>query len=54
MVAGTPSYPNDYPFENLLELTVACKDIVKLFHNNHILKAHLEAEQLAHALRYLV
>ena len=51
---GAPSYPIDYPFENLLEFIVACKDIVKLFHNNHILKAKLEAEQLAHTLRHLV
>jgi hypothetical protein len=27
---------------------VAGKDLVKLFHNNHILKAHLEAEHSWH------
>ena len=39
------TYPIDYPFENLLEFIEACKDIVKLFHNHHALKAQLQAEQ---------
>ena len=29
------TYPIGYPFEELLDFIVACKDTTKLFHNSH-------------------
>ncbi|KAI2498263.1 transposase [Fragilaria crotonensis] len=49
-----PSYPVGYPFEDLLEFFSVCKDIVKLFHNSHALKAQLYIEQKKAGVRGLV
>ena len=41
---NTASYPDDYPFENLLGFVLSCKDIVTFFHVHHGLKAkHIAA-----------
>ena len=34
-------YPDGYPFEQLLKFALACKEIVKFFHNHHVEKAQL-------------
>ena len=49
-----PTYPINYPFEELLDFIAMCKSVVKLFHNSHILKAQLEAEQAKAGVRVLV
>jgi hypothetical protein len=48
------TYPINYPFEDLLEFIAICKDIVKLFHNNHGLKAQLKHEQKKSGVKGLV
>jgi Protein of unknown function (DUF 659) len=41
--SGNPaSYPDDYPFEDLLEFVLSCKEVVSFFHNRHVLKAKLK------------
>jgi Protein of unknown function (DUF 659)/hAT family C-terminal dimerisation region len=35
------TYPTGYPFEDMLMFTAGCRDIVKFFHNHHIVKAQL-------------
>jgi Protein of unknown function (DUF 659)/hAT family C-terminal dimerisation region len=40
-----PSYPIGYPFEEMLQLAIDCKDIVKFFHNHHAVKAKLRQMQ---------
>ena len=35
------TYPDGYPFEILHDFVEDCKNVVKLFHNHHILKAQL-------------
>ena len=32
------AYPDRYPFEPLLEFVAMCKDVVKFFHNHHVVK----------------
>jgi hypothetical protein len=39
------TYPIGYPFQKMLEFIVDCKDIVKLFHNHHVVKAQLQELQ---------
>ncbi len=39
------TYPVGYPFEDLLQFAIDCKDIVKFFHNHHVPKAQLEKAQ---------
>jgi len=48
------TYPLDYPFEHLLDFIVDCKDIVKLFRNNHVLKAQLDGFQKIAGVRSLI
>ena len=48
-----PSYPIDYPFEDLLELVEDCKDVVKFFHNHHVVKAQLQEAQKVAGVRPL-
>jgi hypothetical protein len=38
-------YPDGYPFEDLLNFANDCKDIVKFFHNHHVVKAVLSKMQ---------
>ena len=40
-----PSYPIDYPFEDLLENVEDYKDVVKFFHNHHVVKVQLQEAQ---------
>jgi hypothetical protein len=35
------TYPDQYPFELMLEFIACYKDVVKYFHNHHVAKAHL-------------
>ena len=49
-----PTYPVNYPFEELLNFISVCKGIVKLFHNSHTLKAQIEAEKTKAGVRVLV
>ena len=39
------TYPIGYPFQKMLEFIVSCKDIAKLFHNCHVVKAQLQELQ---------
>jgi hypothetical protein len=41
------TYPDQYPFELMLEFVAGCKDVVKYFHNHHVAKAQLRELQLA-------
>jgi hypothetical protein len=41
------TYPDQYPFELMLEFIACCKDVVKYFHNRHIAKVHLRDLQLS-------
>lgn len=45
-----PTYPNDYPFEEMLQLAVDCKDLVKFFNNHHAMKTKLKQMQQADKL----
>jgi hypothetical protein len=44
------TYPDDYPFQNLLEFVVDCRELVSFFHNHHAensrLSQALEEEKL--------
>jgi hypothetical protein len=44
---GEKQYPDDYPFEYLIEFTTACKDVIVFFHNHHVMKAKLASAQEA-------
>jgi len=48
------TYPNQYPFELMLEFIACYKDVVKYFHNHHVAKAHLRDLQLSTGARTLV
>ena len=48
-----PSYPIDYPFEDLLEFVEDCKDVVEFFHNHHVVKAQLQESQKVADVRLL-
>ncbi len=48
------TYPDQYPFELMLEFIACCKDVVKYFHNHHVAKAHLRDLQLSAGARTLV
>jgi hypothetical protein len=48
------TYPDQYPFELMLEFIACCKDVIKYFHNHHIAKAHLRDLQLSAGVRTLV
>jgi hypothetical protein len=53
--SGNPAkYPDDYPFEYLLQFVSSCKDIVTFFHNHHVLKAKLKVALQAAKLKSLV
>jgi hypothetical protein len=45
-----PTYPEGYPFEEMLQLAVDCKDLVKFFHNHHVMKTRLTQMQMADKL----
>ncbi len=49
-----PTYPVDYPFEDMLMFINECKDIVKFFHNHHVAKAQLQEMQKTTGARALV
>jgi hypothetical protein len=36
-----PTYPDGLPFESLVQFAVDCTDIVKFFHNHHVVEAKL-------------
>jgi Protein of unknown function (DUF 659) len=40
-----PTYPDGFPFEPLVQFAVDCKDIIKFFHNHHVVKAKLSGLQ---------
>ncbi len=48
------TYPDQYPFELMLEFIACCKDVVKYFHNHHVAKAHLRDLQLSAGARTLI
>jgi hypothetical protein len=48
------TYLDQYPFELMLEFIVCCMDVVKYFHNHHVVKAHLQDLQLSAGVRMLV
>jgi len=48
------TYPDQYPFELMLEFIACCKDVVKYFHNHHIAKAHLRDLQLSASAQTLI
>jgi hypothetical protein len=48
------TYPDQYPFELMLEFIACCKDVVKYFHNHHVAKAHLRDLQLSAGAQTLV
>lgn len=48
------TYPDNYPFESLLEFAKSCKAVVKFFHNHHVVKAQLSKEQEARKLPQLI
>ena len=39
---GPAEYPAGYPFEDLLQFAIDCKDVVSFFHNHHVPKAKLK------------
>jgi len=47
------TYPDQYPFEAILEFVASCKDVVKFFHNHHVAKAQLQERQQAANARAL-
>jgi hypothetical protein len=47
-------YPDQCPFELMLEFIACCKDVVKYFHNHHVAKAHLRDLQLFAGARMFV
>ena len=53
--SGNPaSYPDDSPFEDLLEFVLSCKEVVTFFHNHYVLKAKLKAALESAKLKALV
>ena len=50
----TATYPVGYPFEEMLLFINECKDIVKFFHNHHVVKAQLQELQKTSGARSLV
>jgi hypothetical protein len=47
------TYPDDYPFEEMLQLAADCKDLVKFFHNHHVMKTKLTQMQAVNNLNAL-
>jgi len=45
------TYPDDYPFEEMIQLAIDCKDLVKFFHNHHVMKTKLTQMQSANSLK---
>ena len=43
--SSEPSYPIYYPFEDILEFVEDCKEVIKFFHNHHVVKAQLQEAQ---------
>ncbi|KAH6593552.1 hypothetical protein BASA50_007266 [Batrachochytrium salamandrivorans] len=48
------TYPIGYPFQEMLEFIVDCRDVVKMFHNHHVVKAQLQELQRTTKSRVLV
>ena len=48
------TYSVGYPFLAMLIFVSACKDVVKFFHNHHVVKARLQEAQKAESLCSLV
>ncbi|KAH6569979.1 hypothetical protein BASA60_008002 [Batrachochytrium salamandrivorans] len=48
------TYPIDYLFQEMLEFIVDCRDVVKMFHNHHVVKAQLQELQRTTKSRVLV
>ena len=48
------TYSVGYPFVDMLIFVSACKDVVKFFHNHHVVKARLQEAQKAEFLCSLV
>ncbi|KAH6586484.1 hypothetical protein BASA50_000439 [Batrachochytrium salamandrivorans] len=48
------TYPIDYSFQEMLEFIVDCWDVVKMFHNHHVVKAQLQELQRTTKSRVLV
>ena len=51
---GPTEYPTGYPFEDLLQFAIDCKEVVAFFHNHHVLKAKLKKALVAAKLSGLV
>jgi hypothetical protein len=51
---GPADYPAGYPFEDLLQFAIDCKDVVSFFHNHHDPKAKLKKALAAAKLSGLV
>ena len=52
---GSPAeYPTGYPFEDLLQFAIDCKEVVAFFHNHHVPKAKLKKALAAAKLSVLV
>jgi len=47
------TYPDGYPFEDMLQLATDCKDIVKFFNNHGVIKTRLKRMQLTEKLNAL-
>ncbi|KAH9275445.1 hypothetical protein BASA83_002219 [Batrachochytrium salamandrivorans] len=48
------TYPIDYSFQEMLKFIVDCWDVVKMFHNHHVVKAQLQELQRTTKSRVLV
>ncbi len=48
------TYPDQYPFELMLEFIAYYKDVVKYFHNHHAAKVHLQDLQFSTGVRTFV
>ena len=46
--------PEDFPFQNLIDFTSNCKDVVIFFQNHQVEKSQLETLQEEHKIRHLV
>jgi hypothetical protein len=51
---GPAEYPTGYPFEDLLQFAIDCKEVVAFFHNHHVPKAKLKKALAAAKLSGLV
>lgn len=49
----TATYPTGYPFEEMLQLALDCKDLVKFFNNHHAMKVKLRLMQQVEKLTAL-